>query len=436
MKEDFFKGRDIILFGFQPWEIQTGSNLVDMAFELAQHNRVLYVNRALNRASVWNKKREPDIGDRHETIRQISKTLWVLNPATVLESINWIGIAWLHDQLNRLNNRRLAGQIRKAIIQLDFSKILLINDNDFIRGRYLNELLPCEACIFYLRDYLLGVSYFQRHGRRLEAATIALCTMVAANTAYLANYAKEWNSNSFDIGQGFYLNPALKEAVPDDLYSIPGPVIGYVGYISTLRIDEAILSGIATAFPQCSLVLVGQTDEYNLPEGIAEIPNIYFLGRKPVTEVHRYIRGFDICINPQKLNPVTNGNYPRKIDEYLALGKPVVATKTAAMALFKDHVSLCTTPAEFIAAIAEILRSPDTHGSISARQQRMEFAGSHTWGRSMARLYNAYLIVKRKQALMPQTGTGMSKTGKIIRAITICALMAYLIFIYIKFMFF
>ncbi len=436
MKEDFIKGHDIILFGFQPWEIQTGSNFVDMAFELARHNRVLYVNRARNRASILEKKLEPEIHGRTEEVQKISETLWVLNPATILESINRIPFAWLHDQLNYVNNRRLAREINTTVRLLGFSKALLVNDNDFIRGRYLKELVPCEDYIFYLRDYLLGVPYFQRHGRRLEAETIAQATMVAANTAYLANYARQWNPNSFDIGQGFYLNAGSKQAVPDDIRDLPGPVIGYAGYISTLRIDETVLVAIAKAFPDYSIVLIGQTDEYNLPAGIADLPNMYFLGRKPVTELHNYIRCFDICINPQKLNAVTNGNYPRKVDEYLAMGKPVVVTKTEAMNMFREVTFQCSTADEFVQSIGDILGHPEKFGSEEIRRKRIDFAATHTWTRSMARLFNAYVIVKRKNQLMPQPVAEMNNTQKWIRRITIWALVAYLIFIYIKFMFF
>ncbi len=49
-----------------------------------------------------------------------------------------------------------------------------------------------------------------------------------------------------------------------------------------------------------------------------------------------YIHHFTICINPQLVNPLTIGNYPRKIDEYLASGKPVVATATQAMEMFRE----------------------------------------------------------------------------------------------------
>jgi hypothetical protein len=37
----------------------------------------------------------------------------------------------------------------------------------------------------------------------------------------------------------------------------------------------------------------------------------------------------------QLSNNLTIGNYPRKIDEYLAMGKPIVATSTKTMQMFK-----------------------------------------------------------------------------------------------------
>jgi glycosyltransferase involved in cell wall biosynthesis len=68
-----------------------------------------------------------------------------------------------------------------------------------------------------------------------------------------------------------------------------------------------------------------------------------FLGAQDVNRLPEYIKAFDVCINPQLLNETTKRNYPRKIDEYLAMGKPVVATKTIAMGYFKDWVYLAET---------------------------------------------------------------------------------------------
>src|SRR5438132_409033 len=59
MEHNFIKNRDIVLFSFQPWDTEIGSNFKDMALELAKHNRVLFVNRAPDRASLWRNKYNP-----------------------------------------------------------------------------------------------------------------------------------------------------------------------------------------------------------------------------------------------------------------------------------------------------------------------------------------------------------------------------------------
>lgn len=64
---------------------------------------------------------------------------------------------------------------------------------------------------------------------------------------------------------------------------------------------------------------------------------------------------FDVCMNPQLVNEITIGNYPRKVDEYLALGKPVIATKTLTMDLFTGYVWNCLGAEEYIQAINEAL---------------------------------------------------------------------------------
>jgi len=84
----------------------------------------------------------------------IEKNLWVLHPYSVLESINWSPSYQLFDFINKINNRRLAKEIKQSIKELSFSDIIFINDNDFFRGLYQRELLPCEKYIFYIRDFL------------------------------------------------------------------------------------------------------------------------------------------------------------------------------------------------------------------------------------------------------------------------------------------
>ncbi|MEO6915513.1 MAG: glycosyltransferase, partial [Chitinophagaceae bacterium] len=359
----YIKNRDIVLFSFQPWDTEMGSNFKDMAIELSKKNRVLYVNRALDRASLWKNKNSPQVQTRLASIREgiaelteIDKNLWIQNPRTIVESINWVPFDWFHNILNKVNNKRLAREINKAISLLGFRDVILINDNDFIRGRYLKNLVNCADYIFYKRDYMLGVEYFQRHGPRLEKALLREVSMVAANSAYLADYAKRVNPSSFDIGQGCdaYAQISAPLSVPEDMVDIPGPMVGYIGHISEWRIDAEIIMYIAEQIPGCSVVLIGSEDEVFKNHRIRSYTNIHFLGSKPASLLPSYTQQFDVCINPQLLNDVTNGNYPRKIDEYLAQGKPVVATRTNAMKLFENYTFLCSDREEFVEKILDI----------------------------------------------------------------------------------
>ena len=404
MEKQFIRNRDIILFGFQSWDTDIGSNFKDMALELSKYNRVLYVNRALDRSFKMKNKDSVEVRTRLKVIKTgegeltaVGPNLWVQQPRTILESINWLPGAWLHDTLNKLNSKRLVRQINKISRKLGFKNVILINDNDFIRGRYLKQLLDCETYIFYIRDYMLGVEYFKRHGARLEAGTMAAADLVVANSTYLANYSREYNPNSFDIGQGCDLKSYTVDnpVMPEDLKSIKKPIIGYVGFISAWRIDIQVIRHLAEQLPAYSIVLVGPDDLMSEGETLKKLHNLHFLGRKPQEILSDYIHYFDVCINPQVLNNITIGNYPRKVDEYLAMGKPVVATKTEAMKLFEPYTYLCENKEDYVKHIRNILLKAEETNSETEVNRRKAFAFSHTWEDSIGRLGSAYFQVKK-----------------------------------------
>ena len=223
--------------------------------------------------------------------------------------------------------------------------------------------------------------------------------LVVANSSWLAEYASQWNPNSADIGQGCNLEAFLVEEVaePPDMKSIPRPIVGYCGAITSMRLDEKLLIHIAEALPELSLVLVGPSDKPFEHGPLRQMKNVYFLGGKKPEETVSYIHHFTVCINPQLINPLTIGNYPRKIDEYLASGKPVVATATKAMEMFKDYVSLCVNREEYVRSIRKILREPDSMAPETIRSRR-QFALGHSWENSIGAMGDAfYSLTKNYQ---------------------------------------
>ena len=102
-------------------------------------------------------------------------------------------------------------------------------------------------------------------------------------------------------------------------------------------------------------------------------------------EVPAYLHYFDVCLNPQTINPVTIGNYPLKIDEYLAAGKPVVATHTRAMEYFKEYVYLADSKDLFVSFIDLALE--ENGPELTAMRQ--VFANSHSWEENARQIYRA-----------------------------------------------
>ncbi|NEW81811.1 MAG: glycosyltransferase family 1 protein [Mariniphaga sp.] len=394
------QNRDIIVVGIQPWDIEIGSNCKNIAEEFAKNNRVLYVNSPLDRISMYRQKKLDRIRKRINIVKsgkpeliEISTNLWNLYPACLIESINWIRSPKLFDWINKINNKRFAKQIKLAIEKLGFQNYIIFNDSDMFRSFYMKELLKPETYIYYTRDNLISVDYWKKQGVRLEAQHMQKADLVVANSTYLATLAKKFNPSSFYVGQGCdvsMFDAKLITAVPSDIQNIPKPIIGYIGALLSLRLDIKVIEHIAESRPEWSVVLVGPEDDAFKTSKLHQLKNVYFLGNKNGNELPSYLIHFDVAINPQILSPVTIGNYPRKIDEYLAMGKPTVATKTEAMSIFSDFTYLAENKNEYITFIEKALREDNDQ----IRLKREEFAHNHTWKNNVFEIFGAIETVK------------------------------------------
>lgn len=386
-----------VIVGLQPWDTPIGSNCKNIAQELAKLTKVLYVNIPLD----WNtllkggSENANHIAHRQSVrkgklkqIEEVEPNLFVLTPKSIILSINMFPKGKFYDYLNFKNNQKIAKEVKVALIKLGISEFYLFNDNDMFRSFYMKELLQPELSIYYSRDNLISTDYFKKHGERIEPMLIAKSDLCTANSTYLRDYCKQYNPNSHYIGQGCDLSifdPTLEVSKPNDMTPIKGPVIGYIGYLTSMRLDIDLLISLAKSRPEWSLALVGPEDDAFKSSALHELTNVYFLGSKKPEELGVYLKFFDVAINPQLVNDMTIGNYPRKVDEYLAMGKPVVATETKAMSVFNEHCYLAKDATEYEKLIAKALDEDND----SKKAARIEFANLHTWQNSVNELLKA-----------------------------------------------
>jgi len=392
--------RDIVITGLQPWDVDLGSNCVNIAQEFSKNNRVLYVNYPLNRLVALREKSNPSIQKRikvlngeEDDLQQVSPNIWVLTPKCMQESISQLRPNFFFDFMNLINNKRFAKQILTAVNRLGFKNFILFNDNDIYRSFYLKELLKPSVYVYYIRDNMVSVKYWVRHGERIQSKLMKKIDLVTANSTLLRDTGLKQNPHSYYVGQGCdftMYDETQSYEMPQDLKNIKHPIIGYIGAIWSLRLDIGCIRYLAINKPEWSIVLIGPEDDDFRNSDLHTIKNIFFLGKRKQEELASYLNYFDVAINPQVLSPETIGNYPRKIDEYLSMGKPVVARKTDAMSVFSDFCFLAETNQEFLAQTELAL----TENSKEKESVRKVFAHTHTWENSVAEIYKAIEIVE------------------------------------------
>ncbi len=376
-----------IVIAQQEWALNLGSNARNLAVEFSKSKPVLYVNPAIDINSILRQintvhgrqRIKLALGIGENTIKA-GDNLWVHTPATIGYSINWLKNLSLYDLLNERNGKGFFESLKQAIKSLGWNaqKVVVLNDSQMFTALFTKKYLSPLLSFYYIRDNLIEHPYFKFHGSRVEPKAIEMADAVFANSAYLADYARNHNTISLDIGQGCeteMYDANEEHPQPEDLLSIPHPRIGYVGFLTGERLDIKLLEDIAEENPTWQIVLIGPEEIMFQESRLHTIKNVHFLGAKKPIQLPAYMQHLDVCMNPQLVNALTIGNYPRKIDEYLAMGKPTVATDTPAMKMFLPHVELALGKEVYKQAIEKAL-SPQ---SIVARNAAIECAKGHTW---------------------------------------------------------
>lgn len=384
-----------IVIAQQEWELNLGSNARNLAMEFSKQKPVLYVNPAIDFKSIYKqfntstgkKRLKLSLGLGQNTIK-VSDNLWVHTPSTISYSINWLRNIALYDFLNKRNAKGFFTSLKKAIKSLAWQgeKCVVLNDSQMFTGLFTKEYFGPLLSFYYIRDNLVEHPYFKFHGTRIEPITIKDADAVFANSAYLADYARQFHKLSLDIGQGCetdIYDPEQNYPEPEDLANVPKPRIGYTGFLTGKRLDINLLEELATAKKNWHFVLIGPEEAMFQASKLHSMENVHFLGSKKPNELPSFIKYIDVCMNPQLLNELTIGNYPRKIDEYLAMGKPTVATDTIAMQMFLPHVELAVGTQEYIKAIEKALQ-PQTEDKKNAA---IHCAKGHTWKACVEQIY-------------------------------------------------
>jgi glycosyltransferase involved in cell wall biosynthesis len=163
--------------------------------------------------------------------------------------------------------------------------------------------------------------------------------------------------------------------VPQDMASLPRPVIGFLGSVM-YWLDFDLLRFLALARPKWSFAFVGPVGRLADLDKI-RLPNVHLLGRKAYADVPAYVKGFDVCLNPYLMDETAENCSPLKLYEYLASGRPVVSTDMPEARKFQDVIGIGGNPQDILMRLEEALAPGATTPDAVAR--RLAVARPHSW---------------------------------------------------------
>ena len=198
--------------------------------------------------------------------------------------------------------------------------------------------------VYYLIDALHTLIPFRQLrflGKALESDTLKWSDAVCVINEELKRYAVKMGAQSdkvhvvragidterFNPGvDGFEVRRKLGIG-KDDLVLF---FMGWLYSFSGLREVATELAQVRDQHPDLRLVVVGEGDLFHELEQIKKdhcLEQLVLAGRQPYEVIPKFIAASDVCLLPAYDNEVMRNIVPIKMYEYMACGKPVIATK-------------------------------------------------------------------------------------------------------------
>lgn len=268
--------------------------------------------------------------------------------------------------------------IRRAVHALDGSvAAMVVSSLDPV----FHAFPECCHALYGTDDYVAGARLMGVAERRLASAERRQLRRSDVIVAISPLLAERWRARGHDVamipnGCDVDTLASWHGPVPADV-RLHRPIAGFVGHLNA-RIDLGLLEAVAGR--GLSLLLVGPRERGFEPARLDELltrPNVLWLGPKPFRELPAYLAPMDVGLVPYADSPFNQASFPLKTLDYLAAGKPVVATDLAAMHwLGTHHVTVTAGAPAFATAAVELAGRPASPQDAAARQA---FAAGHSW---------------------------------------------------------
>lgn len=288
-------------------------------------------------------------GDRVRLAERISDGLWLVNKDCV-------------NQLKEL---------------LDGAKEVIVSLCGASNASYVRQIQPSKLIYEYIDALeISNEPDIIEHEWLMSRASVTVCTATELyNKAQgkAANPILSPNAGDYEFfakTSEYEVNPLLRNKIKG--YRC---VLGYYGVLASW-FDFELVKEIARRHSDWVFVLVGLNFEGTLEKnGIDAFENIVHIPSQPIQELPSFLTAFDVAIIPFLINEITISTSPVKLFEYMAGGKPVLASgmpecmKYESVHTYGDVDEFCRVVEEYLA-----MKPDDPYWKILKRE-----AMENTW---------------------------------------------------------
>lgn len=356
-----------------------------MAERLASYSPVLYVDPAI---SLLTPMRNPNLRGavNQPRLRVVAPGLFRLTPV-VPPGISRPGLRDVATRLRRHAIQRAVRQMGRPV------RAVVTASLDDVFGTCREDLRVLYATDdFTAGSGLVGVS--SRYLSRCEQSISRRANLIVTCSPVLTGKWSRLGHEPIYIPNGVddVLFAGTDNApLPPDV-QLDRPIAGFVGHLSD-RIDLSVLEAVAAS--GVSLLLVGprqRTFAIDRMERLLLRDNVHWVGPKEFRCLPSYMRVIDVGLLPYRDSDFNRSSFPLKTLEYLAAGRPAVATDLPAIRwLDTNLIAVASSPRAFAEAVlAELDRRADP--TFPAR--RKAFARQHSWDARAASFAHAIGLLR------------------------------------------
>ncbi len=377
--------KTLICLSFPAWDGDYTKSTVELMKEYSKFQKVLFIDYPYTLLDLLRNKNAPigRILNGNGLTPKDFPNLTVYNLPAILP-FQRIKLKALFNLILFINNWLINKRIAKIRKKEKISNAEWLCALNPIVGNRIAANYTHEDFNYYCYDDISSMQWVHKLSANEEVRFIKKAKNVFCTSNKLIEKCKTYNKQVYLIENGVNLN-IFHTPVNENTNS---NIVGYIGSIDD-RLDLQLLEHLITSNKNYKFQFIGRVLDEKLKETLSKYHNTEFIPAMEPTLLSNYVAKFSIGIIPFVKNSFTENIFPMKVNEYLAMGIPVVSTNFSDLSSLGSIIRISNTNNEFQTYLTDEIQT-DTDAK---KQLRIEHAKAQSWAK---KAFNVHAVLSNQ----------------------------------------